>query len=301
VKISPIYLNVQFSEIFFEEQLPVCCFLGKCEKCCGNECSNENYPIIFLHGQNINKALSTDYSLDAFTQIKEKLAEEGYIDAGAMILSSVEEQKGLWGKVNAPIIVTASYFFDTYKTENGGETTISSSSDSIDTYAIRLNSIVNLIKARTNKDKVIIVAHSMGGVVARRYLQVFGVSNVDKAILVTVPNHGIDDKIRDYCGIIGPQKSCNDLDKNSVFMNKLNNDATESVPLYNFIGTGCDMGTETGDGIIKNSSQYLETATNYYFLGRCNELSFDYFHESIILLDEHPEVYEKIKEILKEN
>lgn len=301
LKISLISLNVQFSEIFFEEQSSVCCFFEKCEKCCENECSNKNYPVIFLHGHNINKALSTDYSLDAFTQIKEKLNEEGYIDAGAMILSSIGEQKGLWGKVNSPVIVTASYFFDIYRAENGEETIISSSSDSIDTYAIRLNGIVNLIKARTNKDKVIIVAHSMGGVVTRRYLQLFGASNVDKAILITVPNHGIDDKIRDYCGIIGPEKSCNDLDKNSILMNKLNNDATESVPIYNFIGTGCDMGTETGDGIVKNSSQYLEKATNYYFTGKCNELNFDYLHESIILPDEHPEVYEKMKEILSEN
>ena len=301
VKIVPISSTVRLSEISFEKQASVCCFFGKCGKCCENECSNENYPVIFLHGHNINKALPTDYSLDAFTQIKEKLTGEGYIDAGAAILRSAEEQKGLWGKVNATIIVTASYFFDAYRTDNGEETTISSSSDNVDTYAIRLNRIVNLIKARTNKDKVIIVAHSMGGVVTRRYLQLFGASNVEKAILVTVPNHGIDDKIGDYCGIIGPKESCNDLDKNSILMNRLNNDATESVPIYNLIGTGCDMGTETGDGIVKNSSQYLETATNYYFNGKCNELSFDYLHESIILPDEHPEVYEKIKEILRNN
>jgi hypothetical protein len=301
VKINSSSLNVHFPEILFEEQASICCFLGKCEKCCENECSNENYPIIFLHGHNINKALPTDYSLDAFTQIKERLNQEGYIDAGAVILSPAEEQKGLWGKVNAPIIVTASYFFDIYRTEEGGEATISSSSDSIDTYAIRLKSIVDLVKARTNKDKVIIAAHSMGGVVTRRYLQIYGVKDVDKAILISAPNHGIDDKVRDYCGIIGPEKSCNDLDKNSILMNSLNNDATESVPIYNFIGIGCDMGTETGDGIVKNSSQYLETATNYYFSGKCNILNFDYFHESIILPDEHPEVYETIKEILEEN
>lgn len=299
IKIVPVVYSPQFSEILFEEQTPVCCFSGNCEKCCEDECSNKNYPIIFLHGQNINRALPADYSLDAFTLIKEKLSEEGYINAGAVILSSIEEKNSLWGRLNATMIMTASYFFDTSRTENGGEITVSSSSGNIDIYAIRLRNIINLVKARTNKDKVVIVAHSMGGVVTRRYIQIFGAGDIDKIILITVPNKGIDDKIKDYCGVIGPQESCDDLGKDSVLMNKLNNDPTEIVPTYNFIGIGCDMGAETGDGIIKNSSQYLETATdNFYFTGKCNEFSFDYFHEDLVDPELYPEVYNTLKEIL---
>jgi hypothetical protein len=82
-------------------------------------------------------------------------------------------------------------------------------------------------------------------------------------------------------------------------MNELNNGPTDIVPTYNIIGIGCDMGTETGEGVLKNSSQYLDYATNYYVKGTCNELNFDFFHESIILPDRYPETYNLIKDILK--
>jgi hypothetical protein len=58
------------------------------------------------------------------------------------------------------------------------------------------------------------------------------------------------------------------------------------------------MGNETGDGIIKNSSQYLSYATNYYVQGTCDELSFDFLHGEIIFPDKYPAAYNIIKEIL---
>lgn len=280
-----------------DEPAPSCCLSGECGKCCDEKCSNENYPIIFLHGQSINEAMSVGYSLDTFSKIKEALTSERYIDAGAIILGTASE-RGLWGKMNLSFIMTGSYFFDTYKTETG-EKTVSSNQEGIDTYAIRLKNIIETVKYRTNKNKVILVAHSMGGVVARRYIQIFGGSNVEKAIFVTSPHHGIDDKIRDYCAVIGPEVSCRELDENSIFMNQLNNMGTEKIPIYNFVGTGCDMGDETGDGVIKNSSQYLETAKNYYFKGTCDEINFAFFHEYIIHPDKYPEVYNTLYEILK--
>lgn len=275
----------------------VCCLHGKCEKCCDESCSDENYPVIFLHGQSINEAISTGYSFDTFSKIKTRLNKEGYIDAGAIVLGASTE-KGLWGKTNSTMIMTGSYFFDTYKTETG-EKTVSSNQEGIDTYAIRLKNLIELVKYKTNKDKVILAAHSMGGVVVRRYVQVFGGENIEKAILVTVPNHGIEGKIRDYCAVIGPEISCRELDENSFFMNQLNKGSTEKIPIYNFIGIGCDMGDETGEGFVKNSSQYLDYATNYYFEGTCNELNFEFFHEFIINPELYPDVYDKLYEILK--
>jgi hypothetical protein len=296
-KIIYTQLNQSIQTITLEEPAYSCCYLGKCGKCCDNSCSDKNYPVIFLHGHSMNKALPADYSFDTFMEIKGKLSDDGYIDAGAFIISDTEES-GLWGRVNEPIAVTASYFFDTYKTSTGESTTVASKTDGIDTYAIRLRNIVNTIKERTNKDKVIIVAHSMGGVVTRRYLQIFGGDNVDKIILITVPNHGITDKIKDYCAVFGSETACNDMKSDSILINQVNNDETNLVSDYNIIGSGCNMGDETGDGIVKNSSQFLDYATNYYVNGTCNELNFDYFHESILSPKLYPEVYEILKKIL---
>lgn len=298
-KIKIIYSAESNITVSLEEPVPICCFSGKCEVCCDDNCSGKNYPVIFLHGYSINKALPADYSLDDLAKIKEKLVIYGnYVDAGAITISPIVEQKGLWGKINAPITVTASYFFDTYKTETG-ERTVSSKTDSIDTYSIRLKSIIDLVKYRTNKDKVIIVSHSMGGLVTRRYVQIFGGENINRIILITVPNHGIEDKVKNYCVMLGPEVACNEMDKNSILINKLNNAPTEKVPTYNIIGIGCDMGDETGDGIVKNSSQYLDYATNFYLRGKCNELNFEFFHETILYPEKYPEVYDIISQIIK--
>lgn len=278
--------------------VPVCCLSGKCSICCDSKCSNQNYPIIFLHGHSINQQLPADYSLDTFLGIKEKLAQTGYIDAGSIITDLRADPIGLLGKANAQMIITGSYFFETRKTASG-ETTVSSTVESIDTYAIRLKSLIDTMKYRTNKDKVVIVAHSMGGLVTRRYIQIFGAKDVEKIILVTVPNHGLDNKIGDSCKLLGSKLTCSEMDENSDFIDRLNNFPSEYVSTVNIIGVGCNMGDETGDGIIKNSSQYLPYATNYYVQGTCDELNFDFFHESIINPKKTPEAYSILASALK--
>ena len=296
MKLDFIYLDFPAFNFLLDDPESVCCFKSECEECLGDESSDENYPVLFLHGQSINEAISVGYSFDAFSEVKEKLVEEDYVDAGSIVLSPTPEG-GLWGKVNSTIIMTGSYFFDTYKTESG-EVTVSSNKEGIDTYAIRLKKLIDLVKFKTNKNKVIVATHSMGGVVARRYIQLFGGEDIDRAVLVTSPNHGVDDKVRDYCAVIGPEASCNDLNGDGIFMKDLNNNPSEEVPIYNIIGIGCNMGDESGDGVIKNSSQYLESANNYYFRGSCDEVNFRFFHEYILFPEVYPRVYEKIYDII---
>lgn len=297
-KINLISFNKSEIVFLLEEPDSLCCYFGDCDRCCNDDCSDEDYPIIFLHGHSINKALPVDYSFDSFSDIKSELAKEGYVDAGTMIISSSDEEKGLLGKVHAPMMVTASYFFDAYREENEVKI-VASNVDSIDTYAIRLRDIVDLIKYRTNKNKVILVAQSGGGLVARRYIQIFGGEDVDKMILITVPNHGVGEKTEGYCVLFGPEAACKDMYEDSIFINKLNSGETDKVEAYNIIGIGCDMDDETGDGIIKNSSQYLDYATNYYVKGSCNELAFEFFHEYIVYPSQYPETYALVKEILE--
>ncbi|MEK6859768.1 MAG: alpha/beta fold hydrolase [Nanoarchaeota archaeon] len=300
-KINFTILDRNIPTITFKQPSSACCYLGICKNCCDEKCSNRNYPIVFLHGHSISSNTPADYSFDSLLGIKEKLVSEKYIDGGTLVISSLEEEKGLLGKPDFPFMITTSYFFDLYKNQEGKFLSMSSKKDSIDTYALRLKDIIDIIKYKTNKDKVIIIAHSMGGVVIRRYIQIFGASNIDKLIFIDTPNHGTDSRITRFCGVLGSDVVCKDLDENSLFMNKLNNAPTEKPEIHNIIGIGCDMGVETGDGIVKNSSQYLDYATNYYVSGKCDELTLDYLHENIADPNQHLEVYEIIKKVLQEN
>jgi len=290
-------IDKSIPRIILNEPFFYCCYLGECKRCCDSSCSDKYYPIIFLHGHSINGNLPADYSFDSFMEIKNNLSKEGYIDAGEFILS-MEEESGFLGRINVPIMVTASYFFDSYKTDAGETISVSSKLDGIDTYAIRLRDLINSVKERTGKNKVIVIAHSMGGIVTRRYVQIFGGEDLEKIILICVPNHGISDKVKDYCAFLGSKTACNDMDEEGILINHLNNDETDSVEIHNIIGIGCDMEEETGDGIVKNSSQFLNYAQNYYIKGSCNEINFEFFHETILSPLFYPETYERIKKIL---
>jgi uncharacterized alpha/beta hydrolase family protein len=300
-KIEIIFYNSTIPEFSLEDPHPICCLYGECKSCCDESCANKNYPVIFLHGHSFNKDTSADYSLDAFRKIKENLTEKGYIDAGAVIIGQLDEQGRIWGEMDAPIEITGSYFFDVSKNKTGVDIILPSKSDNIDTYSIRLDDLIKTVKYKTGKDKAIIVAHSMGGLVTRRYIQIFGEEDVEKIILITVPNQGIESNIKNYCSLIGSKVECNDMYKDSLLINKLNNAENISIPVYNIIGTGCDMNGEKGDGMVTESSQYLTYATNYYIEGTCNELSLDFLHEKILYPEKYPETYNLISEILDEN
>jgi pimeloyl-ACP methyl ester carboxylesterase len=297
-EINLTFTNESPPEFYIEEPSPICCLYGKCEACCNESCSNKNYPVLFLHGHSFNKEISADYSFDAFEIIKKNLEEEGYIDAGTITIKELEEQKGLWGKVNAPIEVTGSYFFDFSKSETGESVIIPSKTESIDTYAIRLNEIIESVKYKTGKEKIIIIAHSMGGLVTRRYAQIFGEEDIEKIIFISVPNHGIEENIENYCAFIGSEIECKEMGKNSFLISKLNGVGNMSLPVYNLIGKGCVMDEESGDGIATESSQYLGWAINYYTEGNCSELEF--FHNQILDSTKYPQAYSLIKEMLIE-
>jgi len=60
----------------------------------------------------------------------------------------------------------------------------------IDSYADALARRIDEIRAAAGTEKLVIVAHSMGGLVARAYLRTHGVRHVAKLITLGTPHHG---------------------------------------------------------------------------------------------------------------
>ncbi len=284
------------------ENYPVCCIFGECKKCCTEaECKEDPllYPVLFLHGHSLNKDNSPDFSLDAFNKIQTKLQEDGYIGAGTItpVSDYSEIKQGEWGLSSKPLSVKGSYYLVSYY-NLGSYSIATQTSENIETYAIRLKELIDLLKFRTGKDKVVIVAHSMGGLTARSYLQIFGDNNVDKLILIAVPNKGISGKVSSYCPILGEKKECNDMNEDSIFIKKLNDPlkVLKSAKIYNILGVGCDMDAKDGDGIVVKENAELNYTINYHINGACTGLKL--LHTEILNIDKYPEVYERIKSIL---
>lgn len=304
IKLNKVTLekdNNSYIAIEFEEPQPQCCIFGKCQVCCiTSECKNNpsTYPVIFIHGHAVNKDSSAEYSLEGFNQIQEKLEESGYINAGTITLFTAKDAKqGDLALIPAPLTIRASYYFDIFQ-EPENYIAVQTKSENIDTYAIRLKDVVEAVKYRTGKPKVNIVAFSMGGLVTRRYLQIFNEDSVNKVILIGTPNKGIVGNVANYCSLTGEELECRDMNENSLFMNKLNRDSLPQIPVYNIVGTGCEMNGKQGDGIVLEEKATLEGTQNYIIEGKCRSLVSP-LHLDLRNIEMYPEVYEIIRKALK--
>ncbi|MBI4175977.1 MAG: alpha/beta fold hydrolase, partial [Candidatus Aenigmarchaeota archaeon] len=128
---------------------------------------------------------------------------------------------GEWGLSGKPVSIRASYYLDAYL-EGKQYIIVPTKSETIDTYSLRLRDVISVVKERTGKQKVNIVAHSMGGLVARRYIQIFGDKDVNKLIMLATPNYGLAGRASDFCPLFGEQKECQDMQRDSLFLNRLN-------------------------------------------------------------------------------
>ena len=283
---------------------PVCCIFGECKRCCTrDECKSDAslYPILILHGHAFNSGNSPEFSLDAFNKIQSKLQQDGYTSAGTItpISDYSEIKEGEWGLSSRPVSVKGSYYLVSYY-NLGGYSIATQKSENIETYAIRMKELIDILKFRTGKDKVIIIAHSMGGLVARSYVSIFGDSSVEKLVLIAAPNKGISGKINSYCPILGEKKECSDMSSESIFIKKLNDPIKipKNIEIHNIIGIGCNMNGKEGDGIVTKENAELEYVQNYYINGTCEDVS-KLLHTQILNIDKYSKVYDIISSVLK--
>ncbi|MBI4017190.1 MAG: alpha/beta fold hydrolase, partial [Candidatus Aenigmarchaeota archaeon] len=220
------YKIVSKIDINLSDNPPICCIFNECKPCCSAEsCKNDpkTFPVIFLHGHSLAKGNSPEFSLDSFNKLQSKLQDDGYLNAGIVSLYSQNEplQQGVWGLSGKPVTVKVSYYYDAFRKDDK-YIVVPTKSENIDTYALRLDNLIAMVKERTGKPKVNIIAHSMGGLVARRYIQIFGEDYIDKLVMIGTPNKGISGAVGNYCGFVGESRECQDMQENSLFINKLN-------------------------------------------------------------------------------
>lgn len=281
------------------EPRSICCYNNNCMECCQSGECLDKYPVILLHGHSFFTRNHPDYSTDSFNNLKNKLMSDGYL-AGYIISpgdSLNTNQFNDLGRINNSFVFKSTYYSITYFDEFGYITSISKT-ENIDSYAIRLNEMINQVKLITGKDRVDIVAHSMGGLVTRRYIQIFGDSNIREIILIGTPNQGISDRIYSYCNFFGTNKECEDMKHDSLFIRNLN-DPRNSPPndrMHVIRGEGCEMVEGEGDGIVHSESVFLEGQNNYLITGEC-QTPFS-LHTQLLNPNRYPEVYNIIKRVI---
>jgi len=133
------------------------------------------YPVILVHGW-MGKAVD-------FGPYAMKLQEDGIAEYKGMIGRQSNESMcpEKWPK---NISVSAEYYYN------------DNFNHPIEDYAKELDHVLGLVENCTGSEDVILVAHSMGGLVSRKYMADYGHEHVKKLITLASPHYGFNDFTR---------------------------------------------------------------------------------------------------------
>lgn len=157
------------------------------------------YPVIFVHGL----GRRTDVWEDAIR----KIVDDDFFEMKYMESNKVFHN--YHGEDNDNTVWNISYY-----TTNPFEEAFSGN---LSLYANRLDEMIGIIKRMTEHDKVVIIGHSMGGLVARKYMVMKQENwdSVHRILTVGTPHLGVDTSV----SIVGQLE---DLKKESAFLTDLN-------------------------------------------------------------------------------
>jgi hypothetical protein len=226
---------------------------------------------------------------DQYEGFKNNVEGEGYYDFKGYVtgLDIIEAEKycklGSWGK---NIIVKTTYYMDEVQCKDNN-CYVMSDTEGISEYAKRLKKSIDVVKKCTGSSKVNIIAHSMGGLVSRKYIQDGGYDSVSKLIMLGTPNKGINENIglNKYCEDTHAGMECSNMKKDSDFITKLNSkEMPSSVTYYTIAGTS----EGTNDGTVEVESVHIGN----------NNLNVACSHGDLIEPSKCPKAYTFIKTIL---
>lgn len=291
---------------------------NSCPQDCGYEefngtiDANTNYPIVFVHGHSAYAEQVSAYSINAFNDFQTKLdSDKLYKNMGFILPNSNINAipYGEWGVYSKPVSLKTTYYIGTLDS-SGTFIRADEASRSINEYAQRLSKVVDIVMHHTGKNKVILVAHSMGGLVARAYIKNYnGLNKVDKLIMIGTPNQGFyKEDIYSYyitrvwnCQQAHPGQECTDMFPGSDFLNNLNaGDATPGNISYLTIAGNCcsAYNGEPYDETIRVSSVSLDGAINIVVNGQKSTTEYT-FHGNLITPAIVPSVYNNVTAFLQ--
>jgi len=233
--------------------------------------------------------------MNSFSRIQRALIEYDYIPFNFDLKTYYKNEN--FDGLNIVPTTRASYYFITYY-DVGTRIVSVMKHESIENYAIRLKETIDEVKLKTGADKVVIIAHSMGGLVSREYLMLFGESSVDKLITIASPHKGISGRTLYFCKLIGSEKECDEMSKESIFMKRLNS-YRPNINIYNIIGSGCLVDNKDSDGVVYLEDAKLGYGEEYVIKGNCTDVFKTDLHSKLLNPEEYYETFNLILEILK--
>ncbi len=255
-------------------------------------------PIIFIHGHAFLEQSSVEESLQAFSQIQFELQQDGFVSARTFDIGTYAIDEKPYTYIPRPVTFRSSFY--TINSFSVGSYGVSiRKTERIENYALRLREIIDDVRRVTKSQNVSIVAHSMGGLVLREYLQLFGDSAIEKSITINTPHQGIVGRVASLCRTAGSNKECEDMTKGSIFLQRL---SQQQLPdsFYSIQAVGCQMGDTTGDGIVQVEQSIID-ANMILVNGTCTDLAQTNLHTDILRVDKYPQLVDILRDILMDD
>ncbi len=258
-------------------------------KCCdGDEFKSKKdlYPIIFVHGHSFETSRGDiQNSLSTFNYMSKYFSQNGYIEESLLYPESSEQlSKGVWAFCDKPVVIRLTYY------DGLVSGTTHNYKNSISEYSPTLKKEIENVLLATNKDKAIIVAHSMGGILSRYYIKFdSGSDKVYKLITIGSPHYGI----RAWASFWSPFGSIESqqMKPDSEFLKSLNYPIDSLVPSYTISGNNKGCFTGDCDGVVYVNSSKLKMATKAMVFG-----GSQYEHSSML---QQPEVAKQVLDYIK--
>jgi pimeloyl-ACP methyl ester carboxylesterase len=207
------------------------------------------YPVVLVHGW-LGKAVD-------FGPYGLKLQEDGIAEYKGELnrydnLSLCPEQ---WPK---SIVVSAEYYYDFNRNQG------------IPEYASELKPIIQLVKNCTGSEQVILIGHSMGGLVSRKYMIDYGNASVNELITLATPHYGFNEFTRPEIIFMmldfftGRRKEIDQMRPESEFLKELDKDDADYREQVISIGT-YNLGNKTNIFGLRVFSSQIDDFEKQHF------------------------------------
>ncbi|MFT4310609.1 MAG: alpha/beta fold hydrolase, partial [Candidatus Woesearchaeota archaeon] len=267
--------------------------------CCAQTCTlckeHKVIPVLFIHGHAFNRHNTVEASMLAFSDIQQELEQKGIINRGQWLWE--QQPDVVWNFFEQPSSIRSSYYF-IWNLQVGSYSIQAQQSERLENYALRLREMIQHITLASGSDEVIVVAHSMGGLVARKYMQLFGEDTIHTLITINTPHYGITHRIARFCSWFGASKECEDMRDDSIFMQRLHLQKMKDTPVYSVVSIGCLMEGQQGDGIVTQDSATWNQANIIIIEGECTDTFNTNLHTDVLDPKKYPQLIDILSDIL---
>jgi pimeloyl-ACP methyl ester carboxylesterase len=242
-------------------------------------------PVVFVHGWCSNSTVWNDTIAGLPDEVKSPGITRLYFDGSTVLHrgeGSPEDDQPFPGPDSSKFIFTIDFFDSSQSSRSEGLNPLNVTEVSIQRKGRELSQVIDEVKRISGTSSVVVVGHSMGGLVARAYIQGFAglygspfSGDVTRVVTVDTPHAGspLARLNIPHVPFVPECQEKNSVNKrqmrtDSTLLNQLNSrpiDGIEVISIASFAPDSDSTRQRDGDGIVPYNSQNIERVNSGFY------------------------------------